>query len=82
MQNTWDKSTLQPTATGHLGYAQIPGDFLLISRDAVSGTNLIQVWGIFLYIKLSHSCNEFCDGISDTVLVVILFLFLNFTVPS
>lgn len=47
MQNTWDKSTLQPTATGHLRYAQIPGDFLLISRDAVSGTNLIQVWEIF-----------------------------------
>lgn len=47
MQNIWDKSTLQPTTTGHLGYAQIPGDFLLISRDAVSGTNLIQVWEIF-----------------------------------
>lgn len=43
MQNIWDKSTLQPAATGHLGYAKIPGDFLLTSRDAVSGTNLIQV---------------------------------------
>lgn len=49
MQSIWDKRTLQPTTIGHLGYAQIPGDFLLTFKDPVSGTNSIQVF-FFLYV--------------------------------
>lgn len=63
MQSFWDKHTLQPTAIGHLGYAQIPGDFLLTFKDPVSGTNSIQVWVFLcvcvLHIKLIYH-DEFC----------------------
>lgn len=49
MQGIWGKSTLQPTAIGHSGYAQIPGDFLLTFKDPVSGINSIQVFFWFCY---------------------------------